>query len=174
MTVLDWALLGVWLGFALAGFWKGAVRIVLGLGGLAAGVWIAVAAGGECAALLAPWLGEGWIVAALGRALPAIACIALCLAAGWGISKTLEALHLGWLNRLAGVLLAGTDITALAVSCVPGRTTCMRGPAISLATDARKGPRRVPGNVTGLSSRFGISNRSSNGKAQSLASGLKN
>jgi uncharacterized membrane protein required for colicin V production len=108
MTALDWALLGVWLGFALAGFWKGAVRIVLGLGGLAAGVWIAVAAGGECAALLATWLGEGWIVAALGRALPAIACIALCLAAGWGISKTLEALHLGWLNRLAGVLLAGT------------------------------------------------------------------
>ncbi|HOC44902.1 MAG TPA: CvpA family protein [Thermoanaerobaculales bacterium] len=107
MTALDWALAVVWLGIALCGFWKGAARLVLGIGGLVAGLWLAVAVGVDAAALLQGWLGPGWIAAALGRVLPAVACIALCLAAGWGISRTLEAVHLGWLNRLAGALLAG-------------------------------------------------------------------
>jgi uncharacterized membrane protein required for colicin V production len=107
MTLLDWALLAVWLGIALSGFWKGAVRIVFGIGGSVAGLWLALAVGGETAERLARWLGDGWTAAALGRLLPALACIALCLVAGWGIDRTLEALHLGWLNRLAGALLAG-------------------------------------------------------------------
>jgi len=107
MTLLDWALLAVWLGIALSGFWKGAVRIVFGIGGLVAGLWLALVLGGETAAHLAQWLGEGWAAAVLGRLLPAVACIALCLVAGWGIDRTLEALHLGWLNRIAGALLAG-------------------------------------------------------------------
>lgn len=33
MTVLDWVLLTVWFGVTLAGFWKGAMRFVLGGGG---------------------------------------------------------------------------------------------------------------------------------------------
>jgi hypothetical protein len=36
-----------------------------------------------------------------------VVCVAVCLAAGWGIERTLRALHLGWLNRLAGGVLAG-------------------------------------------------------------------
>ena len=107
MTALDWVLLAVWLGIALSGFWKGAVRIVFGIGGLAAGLWLAVVLGDDAARLLAGWTGEGAIASALGRLLPALACVALCLVSGWGIHRTLEALKLGWLNRLAGALLAG-------------------------------------------------------------------
>ena len=47
MTVLDWGLLIVWLGVALCGFWKGAVRIVFGLGGAIAGIWFAAVAGAD-------------------------------------------------------------------------------------------------------------------------------
>jgi len=107
MTALDWALVVVWLGVALCGFWKGAARLVLGVGGVVAGLWLAVAVGADAELLLEGLLGAGWVAAALGRVLPAVVCVALCLAAGWGISRTLEALHLGWLNRLAGALLAG-------------------------------------------------------------------
>lgn len=107
MTILDWTLLVVWLGIALCGFWKGAARIVLGVGGLVVGLWLAVAVGADAALLLRGFLGDGWVAAALGRVLPVVACVALCLAAGWGITRTLEALHIGWLNRLAGALVAG-------------------------------------------------------------------
>ncbi|PWB68579.1 MAG: hypothetical protein C3F15_16080 [Holophagae bacterium] len=107
MTVLDWTLLVVWLGIALCGFWKGAARIVLGVGGLVVGLWLAVAVGADAALLLRGFLGDGWVAAALGRVLPVVACVALCLAAGWGITRTFEALHIGWLNRLAGALVAG-------------------------------------------------------------------
>jgi len=116
MTVLDWALLAVWLGIALSGFWKGAVRIVFGIGGLIAGLWLALALGGDAAALLAGWLGAGWPAAVLGRVLPALTCIALCLVAAWGVDRTLEELHLGWLNRLVGALLAaGAGLILIAV-----------------------------------------------------------
>ena len=107
MTVLDWVLLTVWFGVTLAGFWKGAMRFVLGGGGVVAGVWLAVVAGADIAHSLAPVVGEGWLAQVIGAALPLLLCVALGLVAGWGFERTLKALHLGWLNRLAGALLAG-------------------------------------------------------------------
>jgi hypothetical protein len=38
---------------------------------------------------------------------PFVACIVVCLAAAWGLDRTIQALHLGWLNRIAGASLAG-------------------------------------------------------------------
>jgi uncharacterized membrane protein required for colicin V production len=107
MTLLDWALLVVWLGVTLSGFWKGAVRLVFGGGGLVVGVWLAVTAGSDAAAALEPVVGISWIAVVLGRLLPLVACVLVGLVAGWGIERTLEALHLGWLNRLCGAGLAG-------------------------------------------------------------------
>ncbi len=107
MTALDWVLVVVWGGITLAGFWNGALRLVFGAGGLVSGLWLAVAAGGDVEAWLAGRLGEGWLAAGLGRLLPFLLCVALGLAAGWGLARTLKALHLGWLNRLAGAVLAG-------------------------------------------------------------------
>jgi len=104
---LDWVLLVVWLGVALSGFWKGAIRIVFGIGGFAAGVALAAVAGPDLAAWLGRWIGLEWLAAGLGRVLPVVACVLLGLAAGWGFERTLTALHLGWLNRLAGAVLTG-------------------------------------------------------------------
>ncbi len=106
MNLLDWALLLVWLGVALSGFWKGAVRIVFGLGGFLTGLFLAVAAGADLAAQLHQRLGWGWPADVLGRVLPVLICVGLGLAAGWGLEKTLRALHLSWLNRLGGAALA--------------------------------------------------------------------
>lgn len=108
MTLLDWALLVVWLGVTLSGFWKGAVRLVFGGGGLIVGLWLAVAVGSDAAATLEPVIGVEWIAAVLGRLLPLVGCVLVGLVAGWGIERTLQALHLGWLNRLCGAGLAGT------------------------------------------------------------------
>ncbi len=107
MTWLDWVLLIVWLGLALSGFWKGAVRVVFGLGGFLAGILLAVAAGPNLAARLQGALGAQWLAEGLARLLPLLICVLLGFLAGWGFERTLQALHLGWLNRLAGAALAG-------------------------------------------------------------------
>ena len=106
MNLLDWALLLVWLGVTLSGFWKGAVRIVFGLGGFLAGLFLAVATGAVFAARLHQGLGWGWPAEVVGRVVPVLLCVGVGLAAGWGLEKTLRALHLSWLNRLAGAALA--------------------------------------------------------------------
>ncbi len=107
MTLLDWVLVVVWAGVSLAGFWRGAVRLVLGLGGAVAGVWLAVAAGDDIGAELAGVMGPDWLAAVLGRLIPVVLCTLVAWAAGWGFERTLEALRLGWLNRLLGAAVAG-------------------------------------------------------------------
>jgi uncharacterized membrane protein required for colicin V production len=71
------------------------------------GVWLAMVAGGEATGLVEPLLGQGWAAAVLARAVLLLACAALCFTAGWGLERTLKALHLGWLDRLVGAGLAG-------------------------------------------------------------------
>jgi len=107
MTVLDWVLIVLWVGLTLGGFWKGAVRLIFGGGGLVAGVWLAVVAGADAQSALEGVIGAGWIAAVLGRLLLVLLCTGLSLLAGWGIEHTLTSLHLGWVNRLFGACLAG-------------------------------------------------------------------
>jgi len=107
MTVLDWVLIVVWVGLALGGFWKGAIRIIFGGGGLVAGLWLAAVAGSDAQAALEGVIGIPWLSAVLGRLLLVVLCTGLSLLAGWGIERTLTAMHLGWVNRLLGALLAG-------------------------------------------------------------------
>ncbi len=107
MTVLDWVLIVFWIGLALGGFWKGAVRLIFGGGGLVAGIWLAVIAGADAQSALEGVIGAGWIAAVLGRLLLVLLCTGLSLLAGWGIEHTLTSLKLGWVNRLFGACLAG-------------------------------------------------------------------
>ena len=119
MTVLDWGLLLVWLGVALCGFWKGAIRIVFGVGGAGAGVWLAVVAGPDLTITLEQYARPAWVAMVLGYLLPVLICLVICFAAGWGLERTMQALHLGWLNRLGGAVLAGfTAALLLAVILV--------------------------------------------------------
>jgi uncharacterized membrane protein required for colicin V production len=106
MTVLDWVLIVVWLGLALGGFWKGAVRIIFAGGGLLAGLWLAVVAGADAQGALEEVVAIPWLAAVLARLLLVLLCAGLCLLAGWGIERTLTAFRLGWLNRLIGAALA--------------------------------------------------------------------
>jgi len=123
MTVLDWALVVVWAGVTLAGFWRGAVQLVLGVGGVVAGLWLAVVAGEDIATQLHTLGGPGWVAAVLGRLLPIVVCTLLAWAAGWGLEHTLRALHLGWLNRLLGAAVAGAaGALVLAVLIVIARS----------------------------------------------------
>ncbi len=120
MTALDWVLVVLFVGIALSGFWKGAARLVFGVGGLVAGVWVASLAGPDLSAALAGAVRPEWLAAVLGRVLPVVVVALLSLAAGWGLERTLEALSLGWLNRLLGAGVAavagGVLMTLLVVS----------------------------------------------------------
>jgi uncharacterized membrane protein required for colicin V production len=107
MTILDWVLIVFWVGLTLGGFWKGAVRLIFGGGGLVAGIWLAVIAGADAQSALEGVIGAGWIAAVLGRLLLVLLCTGLSLLAGWGIEHTLTSLNLGWVNRLFGACLAG-------------------------------------------------------------------
>jgi uncharacterized membrane protein required for colicin V production len=72
-----------------------------------AGIWLAAMAGADAQALVAGVIGVDWMAAVLARLGLVLTCLLLCLIAGWGIERTLEGLHMGWLNRMAGALLAG-------------------------------------------------------------------
>jgi len=113
MTALDWVLVVVWVGVALCGFWKGAVRLVLGIGGGVAGIGLAVVAGFEIADRIEPAIGVHWLAVAVGWLAPILICVGVCLAAGWGLEKTFKALHLSWLNRLLGAVFAATAAAIL-------------------------------------------------------------
>jgi len=117
MTVLDWVLIVVWLGLALGGFWKGAVRIIFAGGGLLAGLWLAVVAGADAQGVLQGVIAIPWLAAVLARLLLVLLCAGLCLLAGWGIERTLTAFRLGWLNRLIGAALAAA-VAALVLGFV--------------------------------------------------------
>lgn len=113
MTALDWIVLLVWVGIALGGFWKGAVRIVFGVGGLLIGLWLAVALGPEATGWLHGLVGAPWLAATLGYGGLVAASLGVCLLAAWGVDRTLSALRLGWLNRLAGAAVAGAAAALL-------------------------------------------------------------
>jgi membrane protein required for colicin V production len=113
MTWLDVVLGLVWLGAALSGFWKGAVRLVFSLGGLIAGLWFASVIGADLSGRLEATVGIAAVAVALGYLIPVLLCLLLAFVAGWGLERTCEALRLGWLNRLGGAALAGVAAAVL-------------------------------------------------------------
>jgi len=113
MTILDLVLVVVWAGITLAGFFKGAIRIVFGLGGVALGIWLSVIVAPDLAVSLTGLVNSEWLTLVLAYLLPFVVVALLCLLAGWGMEKTLEALKLGCLNRLLGAALAGAVAAAV-------------------------------------------------------------
>jgi uncharacterized membrane protein required for colicin V production len=113
MTILDWALVVIWTGITLGGFFKGAIRIVFSLGGLALGIWLAIVVGPDLAARLVARFDNDVLGLGLAYLAPVVVVSLLCLLAGWGMEKTLEKLKLGCLNRLLGAVLAGGAAAAV-------------------------------------------------------------
>jgi len=111
MHALDWILLIIWAGMSLSGFWKGASRLVFGIGGLIAGIWLAVGIGPGLTDTLS--LQPHWVSTLVGFLSPVILTVLVFSLAGWGIERTLKALHLGWANRLMGAALAGAACALL-------------------------------------------------------------
>jgi uncharacterized membrane protein required for colicin V production len=113
MTALDWILILLWTGITLGGFWKGAIKIVFGIGGLVTGLWLALVLGPGLAERLAVNIATPWLAVALGHLIPVVAAALLFGLAGWGIERTLEAAGMGCLNRLAGAALTGVVAAVL-------------------------------------------------------------
>jgi uncharacterized membrane protein required for colicin V production len=113
MTILDIVLVVVWAGITLGGFFKGAIRIVFGLGGVALGIWLSVVVGADLAISLTGLVNSEWLTLIMAYLLPLVVVSLLCLLAGWGIEKSLEALKLGCLNRFLGAGLAGAAAAAV-------------------------------------------------------------
>ncbi len=113
MTILDWVLVVVWTGITLGGFFKGAIRIIFGLGGIALGLWLSVVVAPDLAVGLTGLVDSEWLTLGLAYLLPLVVVSLLCLLAGWGMEKTLEALKLGCLNRVFGAVLAGAAAAAV-------------------------------------------------------------
>ncbi len=107
MTILDIVLVVVWAGITLGGFFKGAIRIVFGLGGVALGIWLSVVVAPDLALTLTGLVNSEWLTLIMAYLLPLVVVSLLCLLAGWGMEKTLEALKLGCVNRFLGATLAG-------------------------------------------------------------------
>lgn len=143
MTLLDWVLVVLLAGITLSGFWHGAVRIVFGLGGLVGGLWLAVVAGAELADAMVPWLGSGWLPAIIARLALLLTSIVVSVLAGWGLERTLRALHLGWANRLLGAGLAGAAAALLLAGAL------MAGSSVSPEIAAAAHRSRLAGKLLG-------------------------
>ena len=95
------------IGCALAGLWWGALRMLAALAAtvaaVAAGRWVAPAAMSIVAGAntASPGLRIGAIVVS------ALVAAVVVLVAARGLRKGLEALRLGWLDRLAGMVVSG-------------------------------------------------------------------
>ena len=113
MTILDIVLVIVWAGITLGGFFKGAIRIIFGLGGIALGIWLSVVVGPDLADSLTGLVNSEWLTLIMAYLLPLVVVALLCLLAGWGMEKTLESLKLGCVNRLLGAALAGAAAAAV-------------------------------------------------------------
>ena len=113
MTILDIVLVVVWAGITLGGFFKGAIRIVFGLGGVALGIWLSVVVGPDLAVSLTGLVNSEWLTLIMAYLLPLVVVSLLCLLAGWGMEKSLEALKLGCVNRVLGAALAGAAAAAV-------------------------------------------------------------
>ena len=61
MTILDFVLVVVWAGITLGGFFKGAIRIVFGLGGVALGIWLSVIVAPDLAVSLTGLVNSEWL-----------------------------------------------------------------------------------------------------------------
>jgi uncharacterized membrane protein required for colicin V production len=110
---MDVVLLLVILGCALAGAWWGALRIATALVALAASILAGRFAGPVLADLLAGGRTPDasvrvGIIVGVG-----IVVALLVLLAGRGLRKGVVALHLSWLDRLGGMVLAGAGALAL-------------------------------------------------------------
>jgi uncharacterized membrane protein required for colicin V production len=94
------------VGCGLAGLWWGALRMVAVLAAtaaaVAAGRWVAPAA----AALVSSTLPPEPAVRAGAIVVCAVVAAILVLVAARGLRRALEALRLGWLDRLAGLLVS--------------------------------------------------------------------
>lgn len=113
MTALDWILIVLWAGITLGGFWKGAVKIVFGIGGLLVGLWLALVLGPGLVDRLGQSISTPWLVVALGYLVPVVTASLLFGLSGWGIERTLKATGMGCFNRLAGAVLTGAVAAVL-------------------------------------------------------------
>ena len=106
-------------GCAVLGMAWGAVRMVSLIAAVAAGVLAARWAGPGAAQLLAGSSPPGGSGRMLATAVVSLAAVILVWLAGKGLRRALQALHLGWLDRIAG-MAAGAGAAALVLALLLG------------------------------------------------------
>ena len=72
MTILDIVLVVVWAGITLGGFFKGAIRIIFGLGGVALGIWLSVVVAPDLALSLTGLVNSEWLTLILAYLVPLV------------------------------------------------------------------------------------------------------
>lgn len=122
MNWLDWVLVAMVGASVLTGLFKGAVRTVFSLAGLAIGFFVASRESGALALVLGRWMSDkvagavAFILIFLGIGL-AFALV------GWLLRRAIEKLSLTWLDRVAGAalgLLRGVAIVGVLALAIEG------------------------------------------------------
>ncbi len=119
MSTVDLVIVLVIGGCAVLGMLWGAVRMVTLIAAVVAGVLAAHWAGPAAAQLLAGASPQGGTGRMLATAAVSLAAVVVVWLAGNGLRRALRALHLGWVDRLAG-LAAGAGAAALVLTLLLG------------------------------------------------------
>ncbi len=104
MNWVDWIVLGVVGASCFAGLARGAVKTIFSIAGVVLGFFLAATQSGAVGLVLANWL-PPTAAAVTGFLFVFLGITAVFSLVGWLIRKTLKALSLGWLDKLAGAVL---------------------------------------------------------------------
>jgi membrane protein required for colicin V production len=156
MNPLDMVFLGILAVSLIYSTWKGFVRDVFSLVGIAGGFFLAARFYPHVAGWLRAWVGTPWVAALVG-------CVVVFLATFLGVSlvgrmlgRSLKLIHLGWLDRTAGfgfglvkgAILCMGLVLALA-SILPSRTPILAESRLApvLIRAAKEAGKKLPGQV---------------------------
>lgn len=131
MTVLDYAVFGVFAASTALGAWKGLVRTLFSMAGWVIALLASQLYAGPASALMPPDLLPTPELR-LGAAYAAIfvGTVVSCALVGWLLSKVVEAVGLGFLDTALGVVLGGARgvLIVLAGALLAGLTPAPRQP----------------------------------------------
>jgi membrane protein required for colicin V production len=151
MNVLDWIILiilGVSTGFSA---WKGFVRDLFSLIGLAGGALGATHFYPAGQSILETWLTASWFAAALSWIIIFLIVYVAAIALGRLVRASLAGLQLGWLDRTTGLLFGAVKGGLLSIGLVMVLTIFF-APEAAIIKGSRLAPRliEVAGDLAGM------------------------
>ncbi len=154
MNPLDIGILAILIVSAIYSTWRGFVRDIFSLVGIAGGLLLAARFYPQVSEHLRPWVETQWLAVLIACGIIFFTTWIAISLLGRMVSRTLRVLSLGWLDRTAGfcfgivkALILCLALVVALVGFLPGKTPLLSGSRLApaLVELAREVGKRIPG-----------------------------